>query len=62
MAAQLRAVVDATPDGAARVQALLGLTAIFGDDLVNNEAFVRHVTKAYLLLSEKGAKAAVSTL
>lgn len=62
MAAQLRAIVDATQDGAARVQGLLGLAAIFGDDLAKHEAFVRRVTKAYLLLSEKGAKAAVSTL
>lgn len=62
MADQLRAIVESTEDGAARVQGLLTLAGVFGDDLPKNEEFVRRVTKAYLLIAEKGAKAAVSTL
>lgn len=62
MADQLRAIVESTEDGTARVQGLLTLAGVFGDDLPKNDAFVQRVTKAYLLIAEKGAKAAVSTL
>jgi len=58
--AEIAAKVAQSEQGAARVQALLSLSAIFANDLPNNPAFVEGVTQAYLLLLEKGAKAAVA--
>ena len=58
--AEIGAKVAQSEQGAARVQALLSLSAIFANDLPNNPAFVEGVTQAYLLLLEKGAKAAVA--
>ena len=48
--------------GVDRVAALLGLTAIFGQDLPQNTAFVSAVTQAYQQLIEQGARACVSEL
>ncbi|MGF1688981.1 fructuronate reductase [Photobacterium japonica] len=44
------------------VKAILGIEAIFGTDLINNDAFVTAVTKAYQLIITKGARAAVASL
>jgi len=48
--------------GVDRVAALLTLTAIFGQDLPQNTAFVSAVTQAYQQLIEQGARACVSEL
>lgn len=58
--ADIAAKVAQSEQGAARVQALLSLSAIFGDVLGRDPAFVDGVTQAYLLLLEKGAKATVA--
>ena len=58
--ADIAAKVAQSEQGTARVQALLSLTAIFGDDLPGNPVFVEGVMQAYRLLLEKGAKAAVA--
>ncbi len=58
--ANIAAKVAQSEQGEARVNALLGLSAIFGNDLPQNPAFVEGVTKAYLKLLEKGAKATVA--
>lgn len=52
--------VAAGQEGEGRVQALLGLKTIFGEDLPANERFVKQVTEAYLALREYGAKATVA--
>lgn len=62
LAEKLRAIVEETQDGAQRVQGFLTLTGVFGEDLPQNKAFVDQLIAAYLLLSEKGAKAAVAAL
>lgn len=51
----LKATVAASQEGEARVQALLGIKAVFGDELPKQSAFVQAVTKAYLALVENGA-------
>lgn len=56
----IQQAVAASRDGEARVQALLGLKTIFGEDLPANEKFVKQVTEAYLALRENGAKATVA--
>lgn len=56
MAAQLREVVAASADDARRVEALLGLTAVFGEDLPQQRAFVEEVTRAWLSLRDHGAR------
>lgn len=48
--------------GVGRVAALLELTTIFGHDLVQNDAFVSAVTRAYQQLNDQGALACVSRL
>ena len=53
-------VVRASEEGEARVQALLGISAIFGEDLARQPAFVAQVTQAYTMLQEAGAKATVA--
>ncbi|CAK8737438.1 Altronate oxidoreductase [Sodalis praecaptivus] len=50
------------PRGPERVQALLGIRAIFGDDLPANARFVTAVTEAYEQLCRVGARAAVEAL
>lgn len=56
----LKAAVEQSAQGEARVKALLGLKTIFGEDLPANAAFVHRVTELYLELCEKGAKAVVA--
>ena len=58
--ADIAAKVAQSEQGTARVQALLSLTAIFGDDLPGNPVFVEGVMQAYRVLLEKGAKAAIA--
>ncbi|MCZ7833752.1 mannitol dehydrogenase family protein [Atlantibacter hermannii] len=58
--AEIAAKVAHSEQGEARVHALLELSAIFGNDLPQNPAFVDGVTAAYLTLLEKGAKATVA--
>lgn len=48
--------------GIDRVAALLELTAIFGQDLPQNKAFITAVIQAYQQLCEQGARASVSGL
>ncbi|UTV31010.1 fructuronate reductase [Photobacterium atrarenae] len=62
MAAQFRAIYEAHEINPSVVKALLGIEAIFGSDLVQNEALVADITTAYELLITKGAKAAVAAL
>ena len=59
---EITQVVAASAEGEARVQALLSIKSIFGEDLKANQSFVNMVTTAYLTLLEKGAKAAVNDL
>lgn len=56
----LNAAVGSSADGEARVKALLGIDAIFGEALANNAYFVEQITRAYQLLLDKGAKGAVA--
>ncbi len=56
----IQQAVRISEDGEARVHALLGLKAIFGDDLAQQPAFVAAVTQAYHLLLSHGAKATVA--
>ncbi|KNC90405.1 mannitol dehydrogenase family protein [Trabulsiella odontotermitis] len=56
----IQQTVKQSPEGEARVQALLGIEAIFGKELPLESTFVKNVTDAYLLLLEKGAKATVA--
>lgn len=58
--ADIAAKVAQSEQGEARVKALLELSAIFGNDLPQNPAFVSGVTAAYGMLLKKGAKAAVA--
>ena len=56
----LQTVVKNSEQGEARVKALLGIEAIFGNELPLEGKFVTQVTNAYLSLLEKGAKATVA--
>jgi fructuronate reductase len=56
----LENVVKNSEQGEARVKALLGIEAIFGNELPLEGKFVSQVTNAYLSLLEKGAKATVA--
>ncbi len=63
LAKLLREKLDAAGnDARARVAALLGVTAVFGDDLGHNAAFRDAVTSAYAALLATGAKAAAQNL
>ncbi|KYN79805.1 D-mannonate oxidoreductase [Vibrio cidicii] len=44
------------------VKELLAIESIFGTDLIQNENFVKEVTKAFQLILTKGARAAVASL
>ncbi|MGF1725652.1 fructuronate reductase [Photobacterium nomapromontoriensis] len=44
------------------VKAILGMEAVFGTDLIQNDEFVTEVTKAYQLIITKGAREAVASL
>ncbi len=59
---QLANIVANSEDGAARVKALLGLNAVFGDDLQQQPAFVSRVTELYQQLLHQGARATVQSL
>ncbi|WP_336295338.1 fructuronate reductase [Cronobacter dublinensis] len=56
----IQQAVSASESGEARVKALLGLTAIFGDDLAAAPEFVADVTAAFTRLSSQGARATVA--
>ncbi|EOC3058544.1 mannitol dehydrogenase family protein [Cronobacter dublinensis] len=56
----IQQTVSASESGEARVKALLGLTAIFGDDLAAAPEFVADVTAAFTRLSSQGARATVA--
>ena len=56
----IQQTVKESQEGEARVQALLGIEAIFGKALPLESTFVKNVTSAYLSLLEKGAKATVA--
>ncbi len=56
----IQSTVKASEQGEARVKALLGIEAIFGNELPLENRFVAQVTEAYLTLLAKGAKATVA--
>lgn len=58
----LQGIIASTPDDETRVQSLLALTAIFGDDLRADPPLVQALTAAYLHLRDKGTLAAVTEL
>src|SRR5476649_1468307 len=60
LAAQLAELVRSSAEGRPRVEALLTLHHVFGQDLPANPLFVSRVVEAYALLQQQGAKAAVS--
>lgn len=62
MVETLKAVVAESQEGEARVQALLGIKAVFGDELPKQATFVEAVTQAYLALVENGAAQACAQL
>jgi len=55
---KIRTMVNASSD-AERVNALLGLSEIFGHDLAQNSAFVEAVSQAYQRITRHGARQAV---
>jgi fructuronate reductase len=56
----IQAAVQGSAEGASRVEALLGIEAIFGKELPQDKDFVEAVKQAYLTLLDKGAKATVA--
>lgn len=58
--AVIQQAVNSSAEGEARVEALLGIEAIFGRELPKERAFVAQVQKAYQMLLAKGAKATVA--
>ncbi|XDK21166.1 mannitol dehydrogenase family protein [Kosakonia cowanii] len=58
--AVIQKAVSSSAEGEARVEALLGIEAIFGRELPKERAFVAQVQKAYQMLLAKGAKATVA--
>lgn len=56
----IQQAVQGSKEGSERVQALLGIKAIFGDSLPQEARFVDAVTAAYLSLQIHGAKATVA--
>ena len=59
---QLASIVAHSADGAERVNALIGLRAVFGHDLQQQAAFVQRVTELYQQLVSQGARATVHAL
>lgn len=55
---KIRTMVNASSDGD-RVNALLGLSEVFGHDLAQNSAFVEAVSQAYQRITRHGARQAV---
>ncbi|MCL6270419.1 mannitol dehydrogenase family protein [Sansalvadorimonas sp. 2012CJ34-2] len=63
MAAELKLVADIHKDSLElRVKTFLSVNSIFGEDLPQNEHFVKSVLDASQLLAEKGAQGAVASL
>ena len=62
MVEQFREIYQQYGKEPAVVKAILGIEAIFGTDLIQNDDFVEAVTKAYQLIISKGARAAVASL
>ncbi|TGB75062.1 D-mannonate oxidoreductase [Escherichia sp. E4694] len=56
----IQEAVQSSAEGQVRVQSLMAINAIFGDDLPNNALFTAKVTEAYLSLLAHGAKATVA--
>ncbi|EOU9536612.1 mannitol dehydrogenase family protein [Cronobacter dublinensis] len=56
----IQQAVRTSENGEARVKALLGLTAIFGEDLAAAPEFVADVTAAFTRLSSQGTRATVA--
>lgn len=56
----IQQAVNGSAEGEARVNALLGIEAIFGNELPHESAFVSEVNRAYQLLLSQGAKATVA--
>jgi len=56
----IQAALEHSEDGVSRVTALLGIEAIFGNELPQDEIFVEAVKQAYLTLLKLGAKASVA--
>jgi fructuronate reductase len=54
--------VKNSEDGEARVRALLGMNAVFGEDLAQNGDFVARLTHFYQQLVQQGARATVHQL
>ena len=62
MKEQLASIVAHSDEGTQRVEALLRLQAVFGDDLRYQTAFVSRVTELYKQLNTQGARATVQAL
>lgn len=62
MADILADIVSRSQDGIDRVNALLGLTSVFGEQLPNDPRFVKKVTESYLTLMKNGAKKSIENL
>ncbi|GEA61174.1 fructuronate reductase [Vibrio comitans] len=62
MVAQLQEITAQHGLNKSVVKELLGIDAIFGQDLVENQAFVEQVTDAYQVILDKGAREAVASL
>lgn len=58
--AELAERVAHSAEGEARVRALLGIKAVFGDDLPQNEQVVATLTRFWLQLRDSGARATVA--
>ena len=58
--AVIQAAVNGSAEGESRVNALLGIEAIFGNELPKDAVFVASVMQAYQTLLQKGAKATVA--
>ncbi len=62
LSAQLASIVANSEDGPQRVEALLRLQAVFGDDLRYHTVFVTRLTELYQQLRFNGARATVQAL
>ncbi len=62
MAQQLKDIHSQNSSDEGVVRGLLAIEAIFSTDLIKNDSFVAEVTKAYQLIANKGARAAVASL
>lgn len=62
MVERLQQVCQSTQDGIERVEGLLSISEIFGDELPKNDRFVEAVSRSYLALMKLGAKNTVHQL